>query len=144
MEKERSQANSRWRRSGPPWPWRYPWISVGVLGTDGGHLGRLPLYFPPPPPLQHILLLSICSLLFVSSFAERSTSRFFLFPLFLSLSLCFIYLFFWAGGRSLSLGAPAGWLPARRWTMLLRILLLSKHQRSTTSCSSEHTVTYHG
>lgn len=25
----------------------------------------------------------------------------------------FIYLFFWAGGRSLSLGAPAGWLLAR-------------------------------
>lgn len=69
-----------------------------------------------------------------------------LLPLFLSLSsslfLYFIYLFFWAGGRSLSLGAPAGWLPGCRWTLLLRILLLSKQQRSTTSSPGVHTVTY--
>lgn len=141
MKKKRSQANSRWRRPDPPWPWRYPWISVGVLGTDGGHL--VTTLFPPPSPLRHILLLlSICSLFFVSSFAF-CLSLLLSSSLFLSLSLCFIYLFFWADGCSLSLGVPAGWLPARRWTLLLRILLLSKQQRSTTSCPSEHTVTYH-
>lgn len=69
-----------------------------------------------PPPL---LLSFFCLLRFVF---------FVLLPLALSLGLLvswprssaflflggsFIYLFFWAGGRSLSLGAPAGWLLAR-------------------------------
>lgn len=141
MQKEKSQANLWWRRPDPPWPWRYPWISVGVLGTDGGHLGRLPLYFPPPPLLRHILLpLSICSFPFVSSFAESLVFSFFLSP-FLFLSALFIYSFGPAAALCPLARRPVG-CPPRRWTLLLRILLLSKQQRSTTSCPSEDTVPY--
>jgi len=58
---------------------------------------------------------------------------------FLSSSFSVLYLFILLGRRprSLSLGAPAGWLLTRRWTLLLRILLLSKQQRSTTSSPCE-------
>lgn len=101
-------------RPDPPWPWRYPWISVGVLGTDGGHLGRLPLYFPSPPPLRHILLLlSICSLSFVSSFAERYASRLFFLPLSLPFSFSLLYLFILLGRRPLFVPWRAGRLAAR-------------------------------
>jgi len=60
-------------------------------------------------------------------------------PPFLSSSFSVLYLFILLGRRprSLSLGAPAGWLLTRRWTLLLRILLLSKQQRSTTSSPGE-------
>lgn len=125
-------------------PWRYPWISVGVLGTDGGHSAwyhfilsissrgafSFPLLSSYPssafvPPLRLLRSPSV-----PGPFSRRLLSS----PLLrapppsasLFLGGSFIYLFFWAGGRSLSLGAPAGWLLARLDVerSLLRILAL--------------------
>lgn len=64
--RRRRQRRNRRKRSGASkfsvaWagprarPCRYPWISVGVLGTDGGHSGPgyIPLYSLPSPPVAH-------------------------------------------------------------------------------------------
>lgn len=95
MKKEKSQANSWWRRSSLalavpldfgrcPWHW---WRPLGPVTT----------LFPSTSSIaRHILLLlSICSLSFISSFAKRSAFCFFFLPLspFLFLSVLFIYSF---------------------------------------------------
>lgn len=76
-------------------------------------MGRLPLYFPPPPPLRHILLLlSICPLLHLSSFAEAFCLSLFLSPSF-PFSFSLLYLFILLGRRPLFVPWRAGRLAAR-------------------------------